>query len=99
MASPQTTGFVPAIDSMIFVANLITAIFFLSNFSVSRSYAILLLANGYLFSALIVIPHALTSQGAFAPRPFLAPDLRSQDGSTIFWHYRFFPGPDVLTPS
>jgi len=90
MTSPQTTGFVPAIDSMIFVTNLITAIFFLSNFSISRSYAILLLANGYLFSALIVIPHALTSQGAFAPAALPGARPPISGWFYFFWHFGFF---------
>jgi len=89
MTSPQTAGFVPAIDSMIFVTNLITAIFFLSNFSISRSYAILLLANGYLFSALIVIPHALTSQGAFARAALPGARPPISEWFYFFWHFGF----------
>lgn len=90
LTSPQTTGFVPAIDSMIFVANLITAVFFFSHFSVSRSRAILLLANGYLFSALIVIPHALTFPGAFAPARLLGARLPISGWFYFFWHFGFF---------
>lgn len=90
MTSPQTTGFVPAIDSMIFVGNLITAVFFLSNFSVTRSRAILLLANGYLFSALIVIPHALTFLGAFASGAHLGTRPPISGWFYFFWHFGFF---------
>jgi signal transduction histidine kinase len=90
MTSPQTSGLVPAVDSMIFVANLITAVFFLSNFSVSRSHAILLLANGYLFSALIIIPHALTFPGAFAPSGLLGARLPISGWFYFFWHFGFF---------
>src|SRR5215470_15356543 len=90
MTSPQTTGFVPAIDSMIFVANLITAVFFFSNFSVSRSHAILLLANGYLFSALIVIPHTLTFPGAFTPAGLPGAGLPISGWFYFFWHFGFF---------
>jgi hypothetical protein len=39
----------------------------------------LVLASGYLFSALIVIPHALTFPGAFSPEGFLGAGLQGGD--------------------
>jgi len=57
---PRIDSFVPTILAIIFVADLITAVLLFSQSAVIASRAILILANGYLFSALIVIPHALT---------------------------------------
>jgi len=65
---PRIDGFIPAILAIVFVASLITAILLVNQAAMVASRALLVLANGYLFSALIVIPHALTFPGAFAPK-------------------------------
>src|SRR5262245_44807779 len=51
---PRMDSFVPVILATIFVADFITAVLLFSQTSVAASRAILVLANGYLFSALIV---------------------------------------------
>jgi hypothetical protein len=56
---PRIDGFIPAILAIVFIADLITAILLFNQSSLIASRALLVLANGYLFSALIVIPHAL----------------------------------------
>jgi signal transduction histidine kinase len=50
------------------------------------SVAILALAGGYPFTALIVIPYALTFPGAFAPTGLLGADLQSPAWLYNFWH-------------
>ena len=50
---------------------------------------LLVLANGYLFSALIVIPHALTYPGAFAAKGFLGAGLQSTPWLYTYWHFGF----------
>jgi signal transduction histidine kinase len=62
---PRYDGYLPAIESMVFVNDLITAILLLAHYSISPSRSILALACGYLYTALIVIPHMLTFPGAF----------------------------------
>ena len=47
----------------------------------------LLLAGGFLFDALIVIPHALTFPGAFAPAGLLGAGLQTTAWLFIFWHF------------
>ena len=42
-------------------------------FLIYNSRALLALASGYLFTALIVIPHVLTFPGAFSPTGLLGP--------------------------
>jgi two-component system sensor histidine kinase/response regulator len=49
------------------VADLITAGLLLAQFTITRSTTIWALACGYLFSAAIVVAHALTFPGAFSP--------------------------------
>jgi formate hydrogenlyase transcriptional activator len=64
---PRMNGFIPAFDAIISVTDLITAGLLLAQFSIARSRAIWALACGYLFSAAIVVAHALTFPGAFSP--------------------------------
>jgi PAS domain S-box-containing protein len=62
---PQINVFIPALDGIIFVTELITASLFLAHFSITHSRALLVLGCGYLFSALIVVVHGLTFPGVF----------------------------------
>jgi two-component sensor histidine kinase len=86
---PRIDSFVPVILAIIFVADLITAVLLFSQSAVIASRAILILANGYLFSALIVIPHALTFPGAFAPKGLLGAGAQSSGWLNVFWHLGF----------
>jgi hypothetical protein len=67
----QVNAFIPTLEGIIFVNDIITSIFLFAQYSIFPSRAILVLAAGYLFTALIVIPHALTFPGAFAPTGLL----------------------------
>jgi signal transduction histidine kinase len=86
---PRIDSFVPVILAVIFVADLITAVLLLNQSSVIASRALLVLANGYLFSALIVIPHALTFPGAFVPKGLLGAGVSSSGWLNVFWHIGF----------
>jgi len=86
---PRIDGFIPFILAIIFVADLVTAVLLFSQASFSASRALLVLANGYLFSALIVIPHALTFPGAFMPKGLLGAGIDSSAWINVFWHFGF----------
>jgi signal transduction histidine kinase len=64
-------GFMPTIDAIMFVGDCITATLLFAQGSVFRSRALMTLAAGYLYSALLLIPHALTFPGAFSPTGLL----------------------------
>jgi hypothetical protein len=49
-------GFVPALTAVFFVNDLITATLLFGQFSIIRSRALLVLADGYFFTALMAIP-------------------------------------------
>jgi signal transduction histidine kinase len=68
---------------------LITSVLLFAQFSISRSPSLLVLANGYLFTALIVIPHALTFSGAFSPTGLLGAGIQTGSWLFIFWHVGF----------
>jgi len=79
-------AFIPSIEAIIFVNDLITSVLLFTQYSIVRSRAVLVLASGYLFTALIVIPHALTFPGAFAPSGLLGAGLQSTGWLYYFWH-------------
>ena len=88
-ALPQFAAFIPFINATILVTDLITAILLFAHFSIFRSRALLALAGGYLFTALIVIPHALTFPGAFSPTGLLGAGLQTTGWLYTFWHLGF----------
>ncbi len=86
---PNIPAFIPSLGGVLCVSGLITATLLLSQFSVARSRALLVLASGYLFSALMAIPHALTFPNAFSPDGLLGAGLQSTRWLYIFWHTGF----------
>ena len=76
LSTAPIAAFVPAYATAMFVCDSITAILLFAQFSILRSRAILVIASGYLFTALILIPWILTFPGVFAPG---APDWRSAE--------------------
>jgi signal transduction histidine kinase len=64
----RVDAFVPIYATAMFVNDSITAILLFAQFSILRSRAILVIASGYLFAALILIPWILVFPGVFAPR-------------------------------
>lgn len=86
---PQFAAFIPFINAAILVTDLITAILLFTHFSISRSRALLVLAGSYLFTALIVIPHALTFPGAFSPTGLLGAGPQTTGWLYTFWHLGF----------
>ena len=64
---PEIGAFVPVINAIMLLGELITATLLFAQAGVFRSRALTVLAAGYVFTALLLIPHALTFPGAFAP--------------------------------
>jgi signal transduction histidine kinase len=71
---------------MIFVNDLVTSTILFAQYSTVPSRAFLVLANGYLFTALIVIPQALTFPGGFAPAGLLGAGPQTPAWLYVFWH-------------
>jgi len=83
---PPQNGFIPVVDTILFINDLITAALLYAQFSVVRVRALLALAMGYLFNAAIIMPHALTFPGAFSPTGLLDAGLQTTVWLYIFWH-------------
>jgi signal transduction histidine kinase len=79
-------AFIPSLEAIIFVNDFITSVLLYTQYAIIQSRAILALASGYLFTALIVVPHALTFPGAFAPTGLLGAGLQSTAWLYFFWH-------------
>jgi signal transduction histidine kinase len=63
---PRLEAFIPIYDSTLALNNLVTAGLLLVGFSRSRVRAVLVLAGGYLFTALMALPHMVAFPGLFA---------------------------------
>jgi signal transduction histidine kinase len=81
-------AFIPAYAAAMFVIDSITAVLLFAQFSILRSRALLVIASGYFFTALILIPWMLTFPGVFAPTGVFG-GLQSTAWLYIFWHAGF----------
>src|ERR1700736_2598865 len=80
-------AFIPVYQSALVVNDLITAVLLFGQFAILRSRALLMLAGGYLFTALMASVHGLTFPGLFAP-----PGLLGAGPQTTAWLYMFWHG-------
>ena len=85
----EINAFIPAFEGFIFVTDLVTSVLLFSQFAMYRLRALLVLSCGYLFSALMIIPHALTFPGAFSPTGLLGAGLQTTASLYWFWHLLF----------
>jgi signal transduction histidine kinase len=81
-------AFLPAYVTAMFVCDSITAVLLFSQFSILRSRAVLVIANGYLFTALILIPYVLEFPGVFGPTGLIG-GLQSAAMLYVVWHCGF----------
>jgi signal transduction histidine kinase len=82
-------AFIPIYLTGMFVSDSITAVLLFAQFSIQRSRALLVIANGYLFAALMLIPYLLTFPGVFAPTGLIG-GLQSTSWA-YFFQYAVFP--------
>ena len=85
----QVPAFIPAYEAALIITDLITAVMLLGQFVQGRSRALLVLAAGYLFDALIIVPHAMTFPGLFAPTGLLGAGPQSTAWIYMLWHGGF----------
>jgi hypothetical protein len=77
--------YIPASTTAIFVVDSITAVLLFAQFSILRSRALLVIASGYLFTALIVIPWMLTFPGIVTPTGLLGGGLQTATWLNVLW--------------
>jgi hypothetical protein len=83
---PRLDGFIPSLQSVIFINDLITSVLLFAQYFIRPSRALLVLASSFLFTALIVISHLLTFPGAFAPNGLLGAGPQSTAWLYYIWH-------------
>jgi signal transduction histidine kinase len=82
---PRVDAFIPILATTTVINDLITSTLLFSQYAIVRRRALLVLASGYLFTSLVVIPWALTFPGVFAPTGLLGAGLQ-----TTAWHYTYW---------
>jgi signal transduction histidine kinase len=83
---PEVPAFLPIYQSALVVNDLITAVLLFGQFGILRSRALLVLASGYLFSALMATAHALSFPGLFAPTGLLGAGSQTTGWLYFLWH-------------
>ena len=83
---PAIDAFVPSLAAALFVSDCVTAVLLFGRFAILRKWALLAIANGYAFSALIVVAHALAFPGAFSRTGLFGSGLQSAVWLYWFWH-------------
>ncbi len=82
-------AFIPAYEAALGINETITAILLFGQAVTLRSRALLALASGYLFTALIVVPHALSFPGVFSAQGWLGAGPQTTVWLFMYWHTGF----------
>jgi diguanylate cyclase (GGDEF)-like protein/PAS domain S-box-containing protein len=83
---PEIWPFIPIYQSALVINDLITAVILFSQFNMARSRAVLVLASGYLFTAVIAIVHLLTFPGLFSATGLLDAGPQTTAWLYMAWH-------------
>jgi hypothetical protein len=89
MPLAQMPAFVASYQSALALNDLITAVLLFSQFAILRSWALLLLACGYLFTASAAIVHGLTFPSLFVPTGLLGAGPQTTAWLYMIWHGAF----------
>ena len=85
----EIRAFIPLIDAFMLFSELIIATLLYAQARVFRSRALTVLASGYAFAALILVPHALTFPGAFTTSGLLGAGINTTAWLAIFRRFTF----------
>ena len=86
---PPVFAFIPIYESALVINDLITAVLLLGQVNILRSRALLILAGGYLFTALMAAAHMLSFPGLFTPTGLLGAGQQTTAWLYMFWHAGF----------
>lgn len=86
---PRIEAFIPTYQSALTLNDLITAVLLFGQYSIDRSRGLLLLASGYLFTALMVVAHTLSFPGLFSPTGLMGAGPQTTAWLYMFWHGGF----------
>jgi hypothetical protein len=83
---PPVWPFMPIYQSALVINDLITAVILFSQFNILRMRALLVLACGYLFTAVIAAIHLLTFPGLFSATGLLGAGPQTTAWLYMVWH-------------
>jgi PAS domain S-box-containing protein len=86
---PEFWVFIPVYQSALAINDLVTATLLLTQFAHLRSRSLLVLAGGYFFTCAMVVMHALSFPGLFAPGGLLTGGPQTTAWLYTFWHLGF----------
>jgi PAS domain S-box-containing protein len=86
---PALWAFLPTYQSAYVVVTLVTAILLIGQFRVQRSWALLILAEAYLFDALMAVVHTLSFPGLFSAAGLLGGGPQTTAWLYFMWHGGF----------
>jgi len=86
---PASPAFISIHESALFVISLITAVLLFGQFAILRSRAMLVLAAGYLYAAVMTIPHVLAFPGVFTPTGLMGGGPQAAAWLYVFWRIGF----------
>ncbi|MES2126545.1 MAG: MASE4 domain-containing protein [Pseudomonadota bacterium] len=86
---PALSAFIPIYESALLLNDLITAVMLFGHFLILKSRATLVLACAYLFTAVLIIPHALAFPGLFSATGWIGAGSQSTAWLYVFWHVGF----------
>jgi signal transduction histidine kinase len=86
---PRVPAFIPRYEAALWISDTITAVLLFSQFTRLRSRGVLLLAAGYLFDAMMIVPHALSFPGVFSDTGLLHAGPQTTAWLYAFWHAGF----------
>jgi len=82
-------AFIPIYQSALALNDLITAVLLFGQFGILRARPLLVLAAGYLFTALMAVGHMTTFPGLFSPGGLLGAGPQTTAWLYMFWHGGF----------
>jgi len=86
---PRVPAFIPAYESALALCELLTAVLLALQYLRTGVPRIRILAAGYLFTFLIMIPHELVYPGVFSETGLLGASNQTASWIYIFWHAGF----------
>ena len=85
---PQVHAFIPVLQTVVSVVDLVTAILLFAQFSIQPHRALLALASGYIFSSSFAFLQTLAFPGTYAPAGLIG-DANTAAWMFVFWHTTF----------
>ena len=85
---PQINAFIPVLQTVVSVADLVTATLLFAQFSIQPQRALLAIASGYLFSSSFAFLQTLAFPGAYAAAGLIG-DANTAAWMFVLWHATF----------